>query len=178
MLKNQIRTILGFLLFALLVLQFSCALAQQNASNYSISQDNQIDLAQSESKAIESEFEANRRLWSEGKITNYRITVEAFQNGLYIPRRPVIIDVRDGQVVSIKPAPSSEQIGGLEPYKFYDTIEKIFDRIEQAEKQRADKIEVEYDSKLGYPKNLRIDQRLSGADDELLLRILKFEILR
>ncbi|MBA3633280.1 MAG: hypothetical protein H0W58_10815 [Acidobacteria bacterium] len=156
MIKKQFKILTGCLLLAALTTQFSCGTLRQ------------------------IELNSNRRLWRESKITNYRMTVDLQKTGHATPMGKFIITVRGGVAESIKLANNPEVDLSNSVLKFggYETIEDIFDYIESTEnKSRSwDKREIEYDSKLGYPKKVNLDK--SGVlDDELFFQVLQFEVL-
>jgi hypothetical protein len=127
----------------------------------------------------EYELEISKKRWHESNIASYRIVVEAYQPGLYTPTKPVIIEVQDGNVTSIKPAPGAFASPlSLEPYRAYDTVERMFSLIEHWLKQPTSKVEVEYDADLGYPKRIAIDRRISAIDDELSVNVTQLEVIR
>jgi len=57
------------------------------------------------------------------------------------------------------------------------TIDGLFQEINDAANQRADSITVTYDETFGYPKEIRIDMNLFGRDDEIWYTITDFEVL-
>ena len=144
----------GILLLAALLPQISCAVFSDKAA-----------------------LEKNRRLWSESKISNYRMTTEIRKTGHRAPSGFALIEVRDQRAVSIMPAPGMQfgcAMGGCERY---DTVEKIFAIIEDALKQSPEEFIAEYDSQYGYPKVLKLDVARTTLDDELTVKILQFEVL-
>ncbi len=151
---------LYFLLLLLVILttQFSCSL--QNS-----------ELKHNQNLRLE-----NQTLWRESKINNYRMTVNVQQPGHNTPMGFVSIEVREGILVSVKPAKPYFS-GSLDKCHDCGTIEYIFEIIERAE-QQAEKLEVVYETKLGYPISINIDYDSKKYDDELSLRIVEFEVLQ
>lgn len=123
------------------------------------------------------EIERNRRLWHESGMVNYRMTVDVQKPGHATPMGKFIIEVRDRQAVSIKLASDPTRDAMTERFSRYDTIDDIFNIIETAGVQRPDKMDIEYDAKLGYPKKLNLDISASALDDELFFQVLQFEAL-
>ena len=149
---------IGFIFFAVLVTQFACSPIRQ------------------------MEFERNRSLWHESKIKDYKMKVKIQKTGHATPNGTFIITVRDRLAKSIKPInkPDVEMLDTQIQFGRYATIEVIFSFIESAEKDKQknnrwwSRREIEYDSKLGYPKKVDLDQ--SGVfDDELSFEVLEFE---
>lgn len=124
-----------------------------------------------------AEIERNRRLWHASGIVNYRMTVDVQKTGHAMPMGKFIIEVRDRKAVSIKLASDPTRDAMTERFSRYDTIDDIFDIIETAGVMRPDKMDIEYDAKLGYPKKLNLDPDVSVMDDELFFQVLQFEAL-
>lgn len=124
-----------------------------------------------------AEIERNRRLWRDSGIVNYRMTVDVQKTGHATPMGKFIIEVRDRKAVSIKLASDPTRDAMSERFSRYDTIDDIFDIIETAGVMRPDKMDIEYDAKLGYPKKLNLDPDASAMDDELFFQVLQFEAL-
>ena len=57
------------------------------------------------------------------------------------------------------------------------TIEDFFTLIEEAIKQPAGNMQVDYDPTLGYPTKIYIDYMLEVADDESSYQISEFEVI-
>ncbi len=149
---------IGFIFFAVLAAQLACSPLRQ------------------------TELERNRVLWHASKIENYKMTVKIQKTGHATPNGTFIITVRDRLAKSIKPIdkPDVEMLDTQIQFGRYATIEVIFSFIESAEKDKQknnrwwSRREIEYDSKLGYPKKVDLDQ--SGVfDDELSFEVLEFE---
>lgn len=122
------------------------------------------------------QLKINRRWWRKANISSYRYT---FSNGCFcIPeaRGPVVIEVINGQTTSITSADTGEPVNP-EFFQSFDTIDKLFRVIRDGIKRKADRLEVEYDSKLGYPTNIIIDFSFQIADEELFLEISDFEVI-
>lgn len=124
-----------------------------------------------------AEIERNRRLWHGSGVVNYRMTVDVQKTGHATPMGKFIIEVRDREAVSIKLASDPTRDATTERFSRYDTIDDIFDIIETASVQRPDKMDIEFDPKLGYPKRLHLDPNASAMDDELFFQVLQFEII-
>jgi uncharacterized NAD(P)/FAD-binding protein YdhS len=141
----------------------------------------------------ETELEHNERIWQQSKITNYKITVEsAIADALYTTLSPVEIEVREGKAVSIRhlakdgkfiPMEEVKNTYGLMLYerREVDTIEGMFNLVKQAEEGKTGKaphtslLEVEYDTKFGYPASIKFNR--ASTDSSIFLRIRKLEII-
>lgn len=92
---------------------------------------------------------------------------------------PVEITVKNGEAISMKTFETEKRTVEVESYKRFgnNTIEMMFQKIELAEKQKADKLEVKYDAKYGYPKGINIDVSFGVIDDESYVKVEKFEAI-
>lgn len=63
-------------------------------------------------------------------------------------------------------------------FQHYDTVEKLFDAIQDAIKRDADEVTVTYDPALGYPSNISIDFEEMAIDDEITFVVSAFERTR
>ena len=62
-------------------------------------------------------------------------------------------------------------------FSSHNTIPKLFDRICDAIRDRADVIEVTYNPSLGYPMDVCIDPSLKGLDDSHIFGVSDLHIL-
>ncbi|AFY58596.1 hypothetical protein Riv7116_6247 [Rivularia sp. PCC 7116] len=118
----------------------------------------------------------NRRLWRKQKITNYRYTLSNSCFCVPEARGPVIIEVRNGKTVSVTSEATGEE-ANPDFFQNFDTIPKLFNVIRDAINRRADRLDVEYDAKFGYPTNISIDYKFQLADEELFLSVTNFEVI-
>jgi hypothetical protein len=97
---------------------------------------------------------------------------------------PLIVEVKDGEVVSMEYSTGNEidpQL--LELFDRYVTIDRLFDGLETGfdfegdEQGPADKVTVEYDATYGFPTKADIDFIEEAIDDELYLTVSNFEAL-
>ncbi len=93
------------------------------------------------------------------------------------PSLVVNIEVRNGTVVSEMDAATGGPVKPLRPFPPYNTIDRLFDVIEEAEQRGADDIQVVYDPALGYPTSIRIDEMYNASDDGIVYTITTFELL-
>jgi hypothetical protein len=90
---------------------------------------------------------------------------------------PLVIEVKDGKAVSMEYKNGKEIDPALLPeFQRYDSIDKVFAELEKA-KTEAERVEVTYDEKYGFPTQVTIDHAQQAADDELYLTIANFEVL-
>lgn len=122
-------------------------------------------------------FRVNRRLWKQQNILNYRYTLTNSCFCVTEARGPVIITVRNGITTSIKSVATGKEVSNPEFFERYKTIPKLFNVILDAIARKADSIDVQYNTKLGYPTQINIDYNRQTADEELYLTIENFQIL-
>lgn len=116
-----------------------------------------------------------REVWQAQEITDYRYTLQV---GCFCPeeiRRPVVIEVRDGQVATITYADDGTA-ANPEFFSRYSTAEQLFTVIDEAEAQNAVMLDVTY-NEVGFPTTINIDISELMADEELYLTITEFESL-
>jgi hypothetical protein len=115
-------------------------------------------------------------LWESQAIDDYRYTLQVGCFCLVDVTRPVIVEVKDGQVASITYADDGT---AADPMLFeqYDSIDKIFALISEAEAQEPARLDVTYDEVTGVPQSINIDISEQMADEELYLEISGFEAL-
>jgi len=118
----------------------------------------------SDNAAVQKDLDAGRTLWDSRGPSTYTIAYQRFalvgNAGSFVAR------VENGSVTSVEPATG---LGGTEEMPTALTVERLFDLVQDAIDRGADRIEVDYDTEYGYPRNIRIDDDTSAADDELTL---------
>ena len=124
-----------------------------------------------------SEVERAQEKWQKANISHFRyeLTISCFC--VFSQDMPLVIEVKDGQAVSMT-YKSGKEIDPslLEQFQRYDTIDKIFAELEKAQNE-AERVEVSYDEKYGFPTQITIDHAQQAADDELYLTVANFEVL-
>ena len=115
-------------------------------------------------------------LWESQAIDDYHYTLQVGCFCLVDVTRPVIVEVKDGQVASITYA---EDGTAADPALFerYDSIDKLFAIINEAEAQEPARLDVTYDEATGVPQSVVIDISEQMADEELYLEVSDFEAL-
>ncbi|MDJ0735705.1 MAG: DUF6174 domain-containing protein [Nostocaceae cyanobacterium] len=127
------------------------------------------------SRSTIKQYRLNRRLWREQRISNYRYTLSRGCFCLPEARGPVVIEVRNGVTTSIT-SETGEKVN-LELFARYNTIPKLFHLIRDAIAQRASRIDMEYDSTLGYPTDITIDYSFQIADEEEFITVEDLQVL-
>lgn len=132
------------------------------------------------SAATRSEYDQSLKKWDDADITHYRYTLFI---GCFCPfaqDMPLIIEVKDGGMVSITRfdgTPIETTDPAYDTYVSYATIDRIFLKLETALSGEADDVIVAYDSVYGFPANIAIDYIKEAIDDELSFQISSFEVL-
>ncbi|HEX6369596.1 MAG TPA: DUF6174 domain-containing protein [Longimicrobium sp.] len=118
-----------------------------------------------------------RTRWESRNVTSYSYVLEL--QCFCAPAaelRPVLVTVRNGAVASLQyyhenpaqrtPAPAS--IFGP-----YDTVDELFDIVDDAIDRDADVLQVGYDEEYGFPSALNVDYD-AGGDDQKLFFVTQF----
>lgn len=114
---------------------------------------------------MRSQFEENRRLWNEQALSEYSYVFSWSCFCLPDYTAPVKIEVEQGEWSSISFVADGKPV--IEDnWQRYNTIDELFEMIEDAFKQDAVAIHAEYDSELGYPTSVFIDYSELIADEE------------
>lgn len=125
-----------------------------------------------------SEVDRARDKWQNANIAHYRFHLFIGCFCAYTQDMPLIVEVKDGEVVSMKYQSGKEiESGNVEYFQRFATIDKIFDELKKDLDGAADKVTVEYDETYGFPKQVSIDYIQQAADDELGLTVSEFEKL-
>ena len=127
--------------------------------------------------AASSDFDIARDKWQDAGISHYRFNVAISCFRIFTQDMPLIIEVQDGEVVSMEYASGNElDANSLELFNRYATVDRIFAELEKAHAE-ADSVTVEYDETLGFPTQVTIDFDQQAADEEIYLTISEFEAL-
>ena len=109
-----------------------------------------------------NDFELNKNKWEALAIDSYTCT---FQISCYCIREatlPKTVQVVNGKIVKVDGASYDE-----DEHWGVQTINQLFNLIEQAEKDKVHTLEVDYHPDKGYPTMLYIDQDEMIADEEI-----------
>lgn len=127
--------------------------------------------------AASSDFDIARDKWQDAGVSHYRFNLNISCFCIFTQDMPLIIEVQDGQVVSMEYQSGNEiDPSNLELFQRYETIDKIFAELETALVE-ADSVTVEYDETYGFPAQVSIDLDQQMADEEIYLTISDFEAL-
>lgn len=128
------------------------------------------------SKSDLQQLRVNQRLWNKQNITNYRYTLTRSCFCIAEAREPVIVEVRNGETVSVTSAATGQPVDP-ELFKQYDTIPELFKVIQDAIARKADKLDIQYAPQLGHPTQINIDYSFQLADEELFITVENFQAL-
>lgn len=129
-----------------------------------------------------SEVELAREKWQDASISHYRMNLFISCFCAFNDEMPLILEVKDGEVVSMESGSGKELNPiNLQYYERYLTIDKLFNEIEKGfqgegtDMGPAEKLTVKYDEKYGFPTEITVDFIEMAVDDELYLTISDFE---
>jgi hypothetical protein len=126
----------------------------------------------------QSEIEQNKEKWQDANISHYRYHLFISCFCTFNEDMPLIIEVQDGEVVSMEFQSGKEIDPSLhELFDKYATIDRLFAELEADLNGAADKVVVEYDPAYGFPTKADIDFVEEVIDEELYLTISNFEEL-
>ncbi len=121
-----------------------------------------------------SSMEISLQRWAENSSGSYSFV---FQRSCFCPeeyRKAMRINVENGDVVAAVYLDDADTPVSSTVLADLYTIEEWFGVISDAIKREADRLEVDYHSKYGYPEKIEIDMRERRADDEQLVLISEF----
>jgi hypothetical protein len=113
--------------------------------------------------------------WKNQAVHHYRYQLQI--DYCPCPSLVVMIEVRNGTVVSETDATTGGPVKPRRPLPPYNTIERLFNVIEEAKNRGAYQIEVVYDPTLGYPTRISIDEMINTSDDSIAYTVTAFETL-
>ena len=122
---------------------------------------------------VKDELKKHRRIWENEVVRDYQYRLQVL---CFCPpdvTNPVIVEVKNGVTFSVIYAGTGLPVGNTN-FVRYDTIDEMFQVIEDAINQGADEIKVEYNADLGYPTRIDIDFIKMAVDDEITYTISNF----
>ena len=123
--------------------------------------------------AATNSLDDNRQKWQQQDIDDYDFTIQVLCFCLDDVTRPVRIEVRGGIVQSMVYADDSTAVTN-DYFDDINTIEKLFQVIDDAIEDDADELIIDYDLGFGFPKKIDIDFLLNAVDDEITYTISGF----
>jgi hypothetical protein len=128
----------------------------------------------------QSELEQNQQTWQDANISHYRYNLAISCFCVFSQDMPLIIEVQDGQVVSMEYASGNEiDPGNREYFQRFETIDKVFEQLGKDIGGEADEVVVNtYNATYGFPEDVKVDYVLEATDDEIWFTISDFEPLQ
>lgn len=128
----------------------------------------------------QSEIEQNKEKWQNANISHYRYNLHISCFCIFVENMPLVIEVQDGEVVSMEFHNGAELDPQLRQDLFdkYATIDGLFAELEAGLNGGADNVVVKYDPTYGFPTEVTLDFEEQAADDELYLTLSNFEELQ
>ena len=90
--------------------------------------------------------------------------------------RPVLVTVNNGAVVSLQywsENPNARPPAPASIFGPYDTVEELFDLVDDAIDRDADVLQVGYNSEYGFPEAVNVDYQ-AGGSEQLLFFVTQF----
>jgi hypothetical protein len=126
----------------------------------------------------QSEIEQNKEKWQDAGISHYRYNLFISCFCVFTQDMPLIIEVQDGEVVSMEFQSGNEiDPSLLELFEKYATIDRVFTEVEAGLNGGADNVVVTYDPTYGFPTQVTLDFEEQVADDEIYLTLSDLEVL-
>jgi hypothetical protein len=85
--------------------------------------------------------------------------------------KPVLVTVQNGAAASLQywnEDPAKRTPAPAATFGAYDTVEELFDVVEDAIERDADVLQVGYDPEFGFPQIINVDYQVGGSDQKLL----------
>ncbi|AKG53140.1 hypothetical protein DGWBC_0456 [Dehalogenimonas sp. WBC-2] len=112
------------------------------------------------------ELDTNRSIWEKAGIVDYEFQLRIVCFCPYDYTRPVTVQVAGGNPVTVTYADAPFEVT-TDFFQRADTIEKLFDIIQNSIDTGADSLVVKYDPTYGYPKSISIDPIKDAIDEEI-----------
>lgn len=127
----------------------------------------------------QSELDQNWQKWQDANISYYRYKLAISCFCVFSQDMPLIIEVQDGQVVSVEYSTGNEiDAASREYFQRFETIDRLFEQLQKDIGGEADEVVVTYNETYGFPEEVKIDYVLEATDDEIWLTISDFEPLQ
>lgn len=118
-------------------------------------------------------LQAARARWAEVGINDYSITVRRACECTPEMMGPVVVEVRDGAVVSRVYSSNGAAVDASHA-SLFPTVDGLFDILDEAARTRAARVQGKYDSYYGYPTYAAIDRDRLVVDDEVIYTVTDF----
>ena len=120
-------------------------------------------------------LEERRAIWEASGVADYSYTVAVYS--MVIGGRPIAVEVRGGTPTSVRYTDTGDEVAAPEGsfVARFDTIDELFDVVEEQIQNRADQVSATYDVVLGYPVYAEFNPTLGAVDDEFSFLVSNFE---
>ena len=127
-----------------------------------------------------SDFKANYEKWQSKNPSYYTFTID---RQCFCPRGnfPAKIEIEDDNIARVLDPDTGEPIPedslgtpSLTYSDVYPTINDLFELLEEAIDNNADRIDVSYNQRIGYPVKIYIDYSTSTVDEEISYEISSY----
>jgi hypothetical protein len=128
---------------------------------------------------FESELEENRAKWDRQQITHYQMSLNP---GYYYDQTPLIVEVRNGEVIAVTDSQGNEvSIEDEQSPYYYDrelfTVPGLFSYAHQTFLEEPPIIMVHYDPTFGYPDSIYIDPWVEPCCQDFEISVRDFQVL-
>lgn len=125
-------------------------------------------------KAAQRELQTNQQKWQKAGIDDYSFTLQrnCFCRG--DATRPVNIEVQDGKIASATFADTGEPLPADTDFNKL-TVNDLFKQVGEVLSSGAERVDVKYDPKYGFPTSIYIDRSSQIADEEVGFTISNFQ---
>ena len=118
-------------------------------------------------KDAKANLETHRASWNSQNLSDYMFVYSSSCLGPCVDE-PIRVDVQNGEIQR-----ATDAEGYPQPKSNFHTVDELFDRLQHAIEQRADHIDVTYNSSAGYPEKAFVDYRTETLDDEWSFSIME-----
>jgi len=126
------------------------------------------------------EFSRNQKMWQDANISHYRFELDiGCYCGFQAPM-PLEVEVSNNVILSITDSDGkliTQTDPNYEWYSQYATIDRLFTDLKADLGGAVDEVTATYDPTYGFPDKINIDVIKEAVDDELSLRVSRFEAL-
>ncbi len=128
-----------------------------------------LTMACSQSTApVPTDIRNARNLWEKSVFENYLFDFRQDCNCIY-GGMPLTVLVINNKIESITDS-NNVSIDSTD-YKWFYTIDGLFDRLEALSREHTEKFDYTFDTDYGYPRSVYVDPSLQLADDEFAYTI-------
>jgi len=119
-------------------------------------------------------FEEARDRWEARAVDHYSFVLRPLCFCIFTG--PALVTVEGGEIVSVMDGETGEPIED-DRLVLMRTIDELFTLLDDAWKEDAHRVQVEYDPEYGYPADLWIDYSENVADEELGYQVTEFTVV-